>query len=247
MSLSNCSNAYALSLSHTHTFTHTHRLNEIPIYTMNKRKKLLRSLLILIDCACLFMDMHDKGHRLWKGANCFPSILFYFGLTHCTFLDSFLSSPYKLSTNKCDLHTIPFKLTSFSAHPTIWFLWEGNLNEEISTSPFGKTWDFPFFLENEWKGNYCLMLFHKELLSTSWTEALAAAFYPQPLPGFLAWCYLTNIETNISLGLRKWMHFSIGNCHCTIREHLLSVYYVPGMKGHRGEWDNHALCIELSV
>ena len=151
MSLSNCSNAYALSLTHTHTFTHTHRLNEIPIYTMNKRKKLLRSLLILIDCACLFMDMHDKGHRLWKGTNCFPSILFYFGLTHCTFLDSFLSSPYKLSTNKCDLHTIPFKLTSFSAHPTIWFLWEGNLNEEISTSPFGKTWDFPFFLKTNEK------------------------------------------------------------------------------------------------
>ena len=55
---------HMLSLSHTHIHTHTHRLNEIPIYTMNKRKKLLRSLLILIGCACLFTAMHDKGHRL---------------------------------------------------------------------------------------------------------------------------------------------------------------------------------------
>ena len=63
---------------HTHTHTHTHRLNEIPIYTMDKRKKSLRSLLILIDCLALLWICMTKVTGFRKEQTAF--LPFYFTL-----------------------------------------------------------------------------------------------------------------------------------------------------------------------
>lgn len=45
----------------------------------------------------------------------------------------------------------PIQVNLFYCLLTIWFLWVVNLDEEISTRPLGKTWDFPFFLKTNEK------------------------------------------------------------------------------------------------
>lgn len=71
-------------------------------------------------------------------------------------------------------------------------------------------------LASEWRGHYCLTLWvvHKEPVLHSLTRSLDCCSHN--CHSLTSWrSYRAEPETNTSLGLEKWLHFSLGDSHET--------------------------------
>lgn len=108
-----------------------------------------------------------------------------------------------------------FKLILWNTCPQFAFTECFICMEEYLQGHLARPESFPS-LASEWRGHYCLTLWvvHKEPVLHSLTRSLGCCSHN--CHSLTSWrSYRAEPETNTSLGLEKWLHFSLGDSHET--------------------------------
>ena len=133
----------------------------------------------------------------------------------------------------------------FKCLPTTWFCWVVNLNEEISTRPLGKTWDFPIFLKTNEKAIIASLCSEYSIKNCFLVPEQNHWWLPFILchSDFLAWRYLTlrhifGSWEVVFLSWKQWLYKQRVFVECV---------YVSEKGGYRCRLDNPSLCKVLPI
>lgn len=145
---------------------------------------------------------------------CFLSILFLLTSIRSLFLSSSLSLETQGSTKR-ELPATRIQANLWSTCPQFAFTECFICMEEYLRGHLARPESF-HSLASEWRGHYCLTLWvvHKEPVLHSLTRSLGCCSHN--CHSLTSWrSYRAEPETNTSLGLAKWLHFSLGDSHET--------------------------------